>query len=90
MVNYGFDCVRWTKAEKLELAREVEKILPEYVDANGRIPEVEVDGTYPGVRIRKLTWLTDAQILELTEHVDRIYTQVRVQNHIKIGGSRND
>jgi hypothetical protein len=45
-------------------------------DQNGRQPEVEINGTYGGVRIRKLTWLTEEQIDKLTIEADAIVDKI--------------
>lgn len=76
MVYYGYDCQGWAEAAKRELANELEKLVQGYVDANGRMPEVEVDGVYGGVRIRKLTWLTPEQIDKLTIEADAIVDKI--------------
>ena len=76
MVNYGYDCQGWTEAAKRELASELEKLVQGYVDQNGRQPEVEINGTYGGVRIRKLTWLTEDQIDKLTIEADAIVDKI--------------
>lgn len=76
MVNYGYDCQGWTEAAKRELASELETLVQRYVDRNGKTPEVEVNGTYGGVRIRKLTWLTEEQIDKLTVEADAIVDKI--------------
>ena len=76
LVNYGYDCQGWTEAAKRELASELETLVQRYVDRNGKTPEVEVNGTYGGVRIRKLTWLTEEQIDKLTIEADAIVDKI--------------
>ena len=76
MVNYGYDCQGWSEAAKNELADELRKLVANVRDRNGRQPEVEVNGTYGGVRIRKLTWLTEEQIDKLTIDADAIVDKI--------------
>jgi CxxC motif-containing protein len=76
VVNYGYDCQGWSEAAKNELADELRKLVANVRDRNGRQPEVEVNGTYGGVRIRKLTWLTEEQIDKLTIDADAIVDKI--------------
>ena len=82
LVNYGYDCVGRTADAKEELASELAKIAVTFTDRNGKTPTIEVDESYPGVRIRRMTWLTEEQILELTDQADRIASYVRVKHGI--------
>jgi hypothetical protein len=76
LVNYGYDCQGWSETAKRELAAELEKLVANVRDQNGRQPEVEINGTYGGVRIRKLTWLTEEQIDKLTIEADAIVDRI--------------
>jgi hypothetical protein len=80
LVNYGYDCIGWTPDAKEELASELAKIAETFKDQHGKTPTIEVNGTYPGVRIRKMTWLTEEQILELTDQADRTASYVRIKH----------
>ena len=46
------------------------------VGSTGKNPYVEVDGLYRGVRIRKITNLSEDRCLELVKEADRIYNEV--------------
>lgn len=79
MVNYGYDCVGWSAAAKEELATELANLVRGLKDKNGNGPTIEVDGTYPGVRIRKLTWFSAEEIERITDQADRIASTVRMK-----------
>ena len=61
-MNYGYECKDWTYEEMGKLAEEVAEIWP----------DVEIDGLYPGVRVRRLP-KDDAKVKEITQAFDHIY-----------------
>jgi len=82
MVNYGYDCVGWSAAAKEELATELANLVRGLKDKNGNGPTIEVDGTYPGVRIRKLTWFSAEEIDRISDLADVIADGVKVRHGI--------
>ena len=79
MVNYGYDCKDWPVEAKRELAKELEKLIDVRLDANGRQAEIELDGTYPGVRIRKLTWFKPQEIDDIVNQADGIHARLEAE-----------
>ena len=75
MVNYGFECKGWRAEKKEELAEEWAKLLRPYSKMQP-CPTVEVDGAYPGVRMRKLTWIPEKELDELIAKADAIYDKI--------------
>ena len=73
-MNYGYNAssFAWNEKRKLVLADKLEKLIGKF----GTAPYIEIDGLYDGVRIRKITDLSDDQVAELTEKADRIYDEV--------------
>lgn len=47
---------------------------------NSGKPYLEINGLYPGVRIRKLTNLSDDELRELSKKADEIYLDVMKSN----------
>lgn len=90
MVNYGYNSVtaKWNENRKYDLAEELRKLLLELkLTRNTKLeeeeythdfpePYVEVDGMYGGVRIRKITELTDEQQSKLIKKADEIYLKI--------------
>jgi hypothetical protein len=75
MVNYGFDCVGWSMEKKMRLAAEWGKLLRPYSSMTPP-PIIEVDGAYPGVRMRKLTWIPEGELNELIAKADAAYDKI--------------
>ena len=75
MVNYGYECKGWSAEEKERLASELAKLLRPY-DKMSPSPTIEVDGTYPGVRMRKLTWIPENELDELIAKADAIVDKI--------------
>lgn len=79
-MNYGYDkhCKGWKPGRKAELARRL------FVELNigmgwtpgGTQPYIELDSLYPGVRIRKITHLTEQERVALVRKADKIYDEV--------------
>lgn len=90
MVNYGYDpgIRAWDESKKGILANSLQELVDqikkgsktELADAcmssDGKAPYIEVNGMYPGVRIRKITHLNDEQQRELITKADLIYTEI--------------
>jgi len=59
-MNYGYECKGWTVEQKERLAQKFSEILKggSYVAGSTIRATIEVDETYPGVRVRKMTWMT--------------------------------
>jgi hypothetical protein len=75
MVNFGWG--KMPAAEQRELVRRLkaELKLPEGYTGDGK-PYIEQDGLYQGVRLRKLTNLSDEELELLTVKADKIYSEV--------------
>jgi hypothetical protein len=76
MVNYGYECKGWTAQKKEQLASELAVLLRPYSRTMNPGPIIEVDETYPGVRMRKLTWIPEAELTALVAKADDIYDQI--------------
>jgi hypothetical protein len=90
MVNYGYGpgCPNWNRNRQNILARQLNKLLQDMkLTRNTEIehdvvlheypePYIEVDGMYKGVRIRKITHLTDKESDVLVRNADVLYRQV--------------
>ena len=76
MVNYGYTCKGWSKKKKELLAHKLRCLLmkKDYSNIEHEVdnPYVEIDNLYEGVRIRKITYLTDEQVKELVKEADQI------------------
>ena len=79
-MNYGYnsDTKGWDESKKYILAS---RLLTELNLANqwipgGTKPYIEVDGLYEGVRIRKITHLSDEDRSSLVKKADKIYNEV--------------
>lgn len=75
MVNYGYDCPNWSAERKERLASEWAKLLKPYATMTP-CPTIEVDGLYPGVRMRKLTWIPEDELMEIITKADAIYDEI--------------
>jgi hypothetical protein len=83
-MNYGYQqsCLNWDESKKDILAERLCKLLEEFGFKNvngyspGSFPYIEVDGNYGGVRIRRITHLSESMQNELVEKVDQIYLEV--------------
>lgn len=75
-MNYGYSSLG--KRRDQVLARRLEReVLPALgLDAYGMAAYVEVDGLYPGVRIRRLTHYDDAKIERLRQAADAVFDEV--------------
>lgn len=81
MVNYGYACKGWTNEKKKELAQRLRALLVtlglEKGQGNdGSSPYVEIDGLYDGVRIRRITWLTEERHKTIIKEADKIYDEM--------------
>ena len=81
-MNYGYntDMKDWDESRKWILAEELEKSLGFEIETrnrnyknDGESPYIEVDGNYEGVRIRRITNLSEKQLEEMYEKADHIY-----------------
>ena len=80
-MNYGYECRGWPTATKKLLAEELRKMIGNLIkthnlDVRKFQMEVEVDGVYDGVRIRRLPWeniMNDAVLSEMCDKADHLY-----------------
>lgn len=80
-MNYGYNNTTngWAESRKLILAQELSKVLNIPIQNeigyknDGKSPYIEVDGSYEGVRIRRITYLSEEEHDKLVEEADRIY-----------------
>jgi hypothetical protein len=79
-MNYGFDptCAGYRPSRKRKLAARLEALVQrdEFLDAHGMRPYVEVDGLYRGVRIRRITHLSEPARDRLVAEADAIFLEV--------------
>lgn len=75
MVNYGYECKGWSAEKKKKLASEWAKLLRPYAKMQP-CPTIEVDETYPGVRMRKLTWIPQDELESLIVKADAIFDKI--------------
>ena len=83
-MNYGYNanCKGWKENKKQELAKELSKELeypigyPMGKANDGSSPYIEIDDFYDGVRIRRITWLSDEEKKELVKKADKIYNKL--------------
>lgn len=79
-MNYGFDenTPGWKEDRKEELAEQLAEKLPCRLGrvVGGYTPYIEVDGLYNGVRIRKLTNLSEEDLHLFIKRADKIYWDV--------------
>jgi len=79
-MNYGYDedSKNWDETKKQKLAEELCKKLPAKMGwiPGGVTPYIEVDRLYPGVRIRKITNLSEEDCDEFIKRADKIYAEV--------------
>lgn len=78
-MNYGYDntCPNWNEDKKAELAESLSKELSIGFDANKQHqPYVEVDGLYQGVRLRRITHLSEEEQELLITRADAIYRRI--------------
>lgn len=82
-MNYGYakGCLGWKPGKKAELAKRLTAMLQEQdwgdpTLTEQYLPYLEVDGLYPGVRIRHITHLTPRQQRDLVAKSDAIYDEV--------------
>ncbi len=82
-MNYGYtpDSKNWDESKKVILAGRLitELRLNSLWIPGGNKPYVEIDGLYPGVRIRNLTHLYDDARVELCKKADKIYDEVMIK-----------
>lgn len=77
-MNYGYeDTADWSYEEKEQLAGILSELCSHYPDSYDMHPYIEVDIAYPGVRIRRITHLTEEQRDELVHKADEIYIERR-------------
>lgn len=81
-MNYGYNKTskNWKEDRKVILATELAKTLKMNImnkfgsfDNDGFSPYIEVDGSYGGVRIRRITNLSEKDAKKLVEDADKIY-----------------
>ena len=82
MVNYGYECKGWKKWKTQMLANALNKMLDDgdYVDEFNMQPYIEGDNPYSlykGVRIRRITHMSEERQKKLVEEADKIYLKIQ-------------
>ena len=74
-MNYGYECKGWSAEKKERLALKVAEIIEgaSYVGGSTIRATVEVDEAYPGVRIRKMGWMTEKSQANVIATMDYAY-----------------
>ena len=79
-MNYGFNetTKNWQENKKSELFYELKNLINVicFEDKIILSPYVEIDNLYSGVRIRRITHLSDKQRNKLVKDADRIYDKI--------------
>ena len=83
-MNYGYNSESkgWIESKKIHLAFELSKALKIGIGSNpqwendGHSPYIETDGSYNGVRIRRITHLSEKEQKRLVKKADKIYNKV--------------
>lgn len=79
-MNYGYTPTSkgWKENKKEELAKRLRVLVSKYQDTTCSVnnPYVEVDALYPGVRIRKITYLREERVDQLVAEAENIYDEV--------------
>jgi len=80
-MNYGYNknCKGWKENCKITLAFQLSSALKIGIGNNsndGVSPYIEVNGAYGGVRIRRITHLSDKAHEELVKKADKVYDEV--------------
>lgn len=80
-MNYGYNknCKGWKESQKMVLAFQLSSALKIGIGNNsndGVSPYIEVDGAYGGVRIRRITHLSEKEQEKLVKKADKIYDDV--------------
>lgn len=83
-MNYGYNekTKYWKENRKMTLAFELSKALKIQIGNNsndGHSPYIEVDGAYGGVRIRRITHLSEKEHQKLVKKSDEIYETIMNQ-----------
>jgi len=85
MVNFGWnkDCKGWKEKNKWQFAEALETALNIPIETgnkryknDGKSPYIEVDGAYGGVRIRRITWLSEKEHEKLIVNSEKIYKEI--------------
>jgi len=76
-MNYGYgpNSSHWHEPNTTLLAQRLEELVAKFTDSHGMKPYVEVNGLYEGVRIRRITHLTEAEQTSLVQQADKIFLQ---------------
>lgn len=77
-MNYGYNrkSPNWNENRKMTLAFELAKVLKLVIGwgkAEVSSPYIEVEGAYGGVRIRKITHLSEKEQDKLVKKADKVY-----------------
>ena len=79
-MNYGWDkdSLNWKESRKELLVNMLCKELPANYGwtPGGITPYIEIDGLYEGVRIRKITNLSEEDLYDFIKRADNIYEEV--------------
>ena len=84
-MNYGYDdTASWSDAEKYGLAEALDALCANFPDRYGMHPYTEVDTLYAGVRIRRITHLTEEEQQELVRQADVFYEEWRLAHEARL------
>ena len=77
-MNYGYDktSLNWDENKKERLRHALSRLCYRYPDEHKMHPYVEVDGLYEGIRIRRITHLTEEKRRELVKKADILYLKI--------------
>jgi len=84
-MNYGYNksTRNWNEKKKWILAEKISKDLNIPIETgnrsyknDGSSPYIEVDGAYGGVRVRRITHLSEEEHFKLVKDSDNIYDEV--------------
>lgn len=80
-MNYGYDKTtkNWKENKKEELAQRLRELCQKFKPSeeySNYLPYVEVDELYDGVRIRRITHLSDTDKKRIVKEADKIYDGV--------------
>ena len=89
MVNYGYECKGWTIEQMEVLAARLWILLEKYPKPVQKIPSVEINGLYSGVRIRGITHIGNENQESLVLEADQIFRDTAEELGIRIKKRKN-
>jgi hypothetical protein len=83
-MNYGYDKTTkgWIESKKIQLAESLSRKLKIPIGFAFGKPYIEIDQLYSGVRIRKITHLSESEQEALVKNADKIYLEVMKKNDL--------